>query len=346
MPQRINTLQQWLEQELNLHHAKIVPITNDASFRRYFRITVAEHSYIAMDAPPDKENCLPFIDIAQRLRASGLNAPDILAKHLGQGFLLLTDLGSQLYLPILTRGDENLENGQWSQEAEQLYEDALIALVNMQVRTRSEGLPPYDQRLLQVEMELFTNWLVAKHLQISLSPPELANLQTCFELLSDNALSQPQVFVHRDYHSRNLMVVNGHNPGILDFQDAVKGAITYDLVSLLRDCYVAWPLERVRGWARRYYTFAQQAGILTDVTEDTFFRWFDWMGIQRHLKASGIFARLWHRDGKSGYLKDIPRTLHYIVQVGQHYAELTPLTHFVSEQVLPTYLQTLTTTVN
>lgn len=328
MPKRINMLNTWLTSQLGIQPQQIIAITNDASFRRYFRIMVNSTSYIAMDAPPEKENCEPYIDVAKRLRASGLNAPEIIASDLNQGFLLLTDFGQQLYLPALTES-----------QAEELYGDAIAALVTMQTRTSSQGLPRYDHRLLHQEMSLFTDWLLDRHLHYSLSPSELTDIQACFELLSTSALSQPQVFVHRDYHSRNLMLVPHHNPGILDFQDAVKGPITYDLVSLLRDCYLAWPLARVRNWAKQYYLQAQLAGLLTEISETQFFQWFDWMGIQRHLKASGIFARLYHRDGKDGYLKDIPRTLNYIAQVGPDYPQLAALHQLVSQQILPAFQQ-------
>ena len=324
MSERIKALQHWLQADLGIQNAQLVAITNDASFRRYFRLITEGVSHVVMDAPPDKENCVPFIDVANRLQASGLNAPQILAGDLKQGFLLLTDFGSQLYLPALNET-----------QIESLYGDALDALVVMQTRTSSDNLLLYDYQSLHREMDLFTNWLLDKHLNLSLSASEQANLATCFELLSSSALTQPQVFVHRDYHSRNLMIVPNHNPGILDFQDAVKGPITYDLVSLLRDCYISWPLARVRGWALRHYTQMQPTGILNDVDESKFLRWFDWMGIQRHLKASGIFARLYHRDGKSNYLKDIPRTLGYIVEVSANYPELAPLYKLVEQRVLP-----------
>jgi len=324
MSERIKALQHWLQADLGIQNAQLVAITNDASFRRYFRLITEGVSHVVMDAPPDKENCVPFIDVANRLQASGLNAPQILASDLKQGFLLLTDFGSQLYLPALNET-----------QIESLYGDALDALVVMQTRTSSDNLLLYDYQSLHREMDLFTNWLLDKHLNLSLSASEQANLATCFELLSSSALTQPQVFVHRDYHSRNLMIVPNHNPGILDFQDAVKGPITYDLVSLLRDCYISWPLARVRGWALRHYTQMQPTGILNDVDESKFLRWFDWMGIQRHLKASGIFARLYHRDGKSNYLKDIPRTLGYIVEVSANYPELAPLYKLVEQRVLP-----------
>jgi hypothetical protein len=328
MSERLHELQQWLQMEFNLSTNHLVPLTNDASFRRYFRITINGTSQVIMDAPPNKENCLPFIEVARRLRQSGLNAPEVIMANLERGFLLLTDFGSQLYLPALNET-----------QADQLYRDAITALVTMQKLTSAEGLPPYDHRLLHQEMNLFTDWLLGKHLHFQLAEPEQQKLVTNFEQLSANALSQPQVFVHRDYHSRNLMVVSPNNPGILDFQDAVKGAITYDLVSLLRDCYIAWPLEQVHDWAMQYFTQAQQQGLLSGIPAPQFLRWFDWMGIQRHLKASGIFARLYHRDGKSNYLKDIPRTLNYIVTVASHYSELAYLHELVSQRVLPAYLE-------
>jgi len=322
MSQRLNVLQDWLQIHLDIDIPQLAAITNDASFRRYFRVATNEVSYVVMDAPPEKEDCRPFIDIAQRLRQSGLNSPQIIASHLSLGFLLLTDLGSQLYLPALTEA-----------QAEGLYGDALEALLVMQTRVESDGLPLYDHHLLHREMDLFTDWLLGKHLKLPLSDEEREDLKKCFELLSTNALSQPQVFVHRDYHSRNLMVVPGHNPGILDFQDAVKGPVTYDLVSLLRDCYIVWPRERVEGWAKRYY--AAVPSLFNEVDEAQFLHWFDWMGIQRHLKASGIFARLYHRDGKAGYLPDIPRTLNYIVEISADYPELAALYELVSKRVLP-----------
>ncbi len=326
MTKRFQKLQDWLTTQIGLSISQLVPITNDASFRRYFRVTANGTSYIVMDAPPDKENCGPFIEVAMRLQQSGLNAPRIIASHLEHGFLLLTDLGSQLYLAALTKGP-----------VDNLYDDALKALLTMQIHTNCEGLPLYDHQLLHREMNLFTDWLIGKHLNLPLSSTEQVDLAAGFELLSSAALAQPLVFVHRDYHSRNLMVVSDNNPGILDFQDAVKGPITYDLVSLLRDCYIAWPQQRIQGWVNNYFSQAQQAGLLNQVDETQLIRWFDWMGIQRHLKASGIFARLYHRDGKSGYLPDIPRTLNYIVTVSAHYPELAFLHQLVSQRVLPAY---------
>jgi len=324
MPARIKKLQNWLQTELNLVNPQLTAITNDASFRRYFRVMIDGVAHIVMDAPPDKEDCRPFIDISNRLTTSGLNVPKIIASNLSQGFLLLTDLGSQLYLT-------NLDIA----KADNLYKDAINSLVAMQIKTDSNGLPAYDHTLLHNEMNLFTNWLVDKHLNLSLSKIQQSELATCFELLSQSALIQPQVFVHRDYHSRNLMMTSHNNPGILDFQDAVIGPITYDLVSLLKDCYISWPNRQLNEWLEYYYILIYQNNLLKSIAKDNFLRWFDWMGIQRHLKASGIFARLYHRDGKSGYLKDIPRTLNYIVEASAGYPELKYLHELVSKQILP-----------
>ncbi len=327
MSERIFQLKNWLITQLNTEEFSLLPVTNDASFRRYYRVTLAGAILIAMDAPPDKEDCHPFVNLSQRLIDSGLNAPEVIAKQFEQGFLLLTDLGSQLYLDQLSMAS--------TQQVENLYAAAINALIVMQVHTSSKDISNYDHRLLHAEMNLFRDWLVSQHLHYQLSSQQTIELADCFEKLSQSALSQPCVFVHRDYHSRNLMVVPKHNPGILDFQDAVKGPITYDLVSLLRDCYIAWPLDQVNRWALSYYQLAQSADLMKGIDENEFLRWFDWMGIQRHLKASGIFARLYHRDGKSGYLKDIPRTLNYIVEVAGNYPELLSLSELVRDLILP-----------
>jgi len=267
-----------------------------------------------MDAPPDKENVAPYIAVARMLVAAGVNAPHVLGQNLDDGFLLLSDLGDRTYLRELTAGHA----------VDQLYRDALAALVRMQVGCASAAatLPPYDAPLLQREMELFPDWLLEKHLGIELDDAARATLCAAFTILIDAALSQPRVFVHRDYHSRNLMAIDGENPGVLDFQDAVFGPVTYDLVSLLRDCYIAWPVDRVHAWLRDYRDLAARAGLAVGASEREFLRWFDLMGVQRHLKASGIFARLWHRDGKRGYLQDIPRTLNYVRAVVPLYPEL------------------------
>jgi len=323
--ERREILQQWAREQLGWPHAELAPASADASFRRYFRIRNDADSYILMDAPPEREDCGPFVHVTRLLLDLGLHVPEILAADSARGFLLLSDLGDRLYLNELD--DSNVER---------LYGDALGALAALQGGAPADsGLLPYDRRLLMFEMSLFTDWLLGTHLDMTPDAAGLADLQTVFELLADSALEQPVVCVHRDFHSRNLMVSDYHNPGVLDYQDAVIGPVTYDLVSLLRDCYIRWPREQVERWALGYYELAGQTGILRpdQVDERRFLRWFDWMGVQRHLKAAGIFARLNHRDGKSGYLADIPRTLGYVREVCADYTELEPL-GLVTEQVL------------
>ncbi|CAK0779707.1 N-acetylmuramate/N-acetylglucosamine kinase [Gammaproteobacteria bacterium] len=323
MPQRLAMLSLWLESQPGLSGCRIEPASGDASFRRYFRLHQGQRTWIAMDAPPEREDCRPFVAIAEQLAALGLNVPMPLAQNLEQGFLLLNDLGRQLYLEALNEAS-----------VERLYGDALGALAVIQACGPRNGLPPYDRELLMREMGLFREWLLGRLLGIALSPSEEAMLSETFTILADNALTQPQVCVHRDYHSRNLMV-SVPNPGILDFQDAVVGPVTYDLVSLLRDCYIAWPRAQVEDWALGYRTLAIQSGVFPGCPEAVWLRWFDLMGVQRHLKASGIFARLDQRDGKPGYLKDIPRTLGYIGQIAAYRAELVPLWTLIENAVLP-----------
>ena len=281
-----------------------------------------------MDAPPEQEDCKPFIRVAGYLAAMSLNAPQILEMNLDDGFLLLSDLGTTQYLQKLQDDPES---------SKALYADALLALNKMQ----TEGvafqslLPPYDDTLLRFELSLFHDWLCEKHLGLQFSDEDEANWKTTCDMLVANALDQPQVFVHRDYHSRNLMVTGENNPGILDFQDAVEGPLTYDLVSLLKDCYVRWPEEQVREWARDFYA-ASDSSIKDQLDVDQFMRYFELMGVQRHLKAAGIFSRLNHRDGKAAYMGDVPRTLGYIVELGSRYEALGFLARLISERCLPT----------
>lgn len=325
MPERLRALEAWLR-GVGLREFALEAASGDASFRRYFRVTPkgGGASLIAMDAPPDHEDCRPFVYVADQLERLGLHVPHIHAASLEEGFLLIDDLGSRHYLEALS--DDN---------ADRLYGDALGALVVMQACGPREQLPLYDSALLQREMSLFTEWLVERHLGIQPSADEREMMTRAFRILEENALVQPQVFVHRDYHSRNLMLTASPSPGILDFQDAVVGPVTYDLVSLLKDCYVRWERERVRGWAEGYFQLAVQSGILRGDDEHSFMRWFDLMGIQRHLKAAGIFARLFRRDGKSGYLGDVPRTLGYIVEAAAHYPEFAELGRFIEARVTP-----------
>lgn len=327
---RLEQLEQWLRSLFGTRDFAITPASADASFRRYFRVTRQGETWIAMDAPPDKEDMQPYIRVANMLVAAGVNAPKIVHSDGELGFLLNSDLGSQTYLAELAR----------AARVDTLYQDAMTTLIVIQSRAsvQASQLPAYDAALLQREMTLFPEWFCARHLQLHLDARANRELQRVFAALVVEALGQPRVFVHRDYHSRNLMVTAGRygsNPGVLDFQDAVHGPITYDLVSLLRDCYISWPPERVYGWLRSFQAQARCASLAVGDDEQQFARWFDWMGVQRHLKAIGIFARLWHRDGKPGYLKDIPRTLDYVRNVAGRYEELAPLRQLIDAQILP-----------
>ncbi|MBF0255836.1 MAG: phosphotransferase [Gammaproteobacteria bacterium] len=323
MGQRLAALTDWLKGLDQLGEFRVAPASDDASFRRYFRITTADgHSLIAMDAPPEREDVGPFLRVAEAFARFGIHVPQVHAADPAQGFVLLSDLGAVQYLDVLDAGN-----------VERHYGDALGALVSIQACGPQDDLPHYDRDLLWREMELFRDWLLQKHLGLELSAADNAMLDQCFNQLIDNALEQPQVCVHRDYHSRNLMV-STPNPGVLDFQDAVLGPVTYDLASLLRDCYIAWPRDQVKHWVQGYFELALQSGVVRPEHEDRFLRWFDLMGAQRHLKAAGIFARLNLRDGKPGYLKDIPRTLGYIVEIAPEYAELAELAVFIQRRVL------------
>jgi aminoglycoside/choline kinase family phosphotransferase len=323
---RLEALTHWLHHGLGIRSFGITPASSDASFRRYLRVRHGGQSHIVMDAPPEREDTQPFVAVARSFHDIGLHVPQILEADFEQGFLLLTDLGTRTYLETLNQAT-----------VERLYGDALGALVVLQAcgPTAPGLLSPYDRTLLMNEMELFRHWLLQQHLGLGLSPAQHELLDETFHWLADKALEQPRVCVHRDYHSRNLMVTERNNPGILDFQDAVIGPVTYDLVSLLRDCYIAWPRERVLDWAKGYHDLAVQSGVLREEDEDQFLRWFDWMGVQRHLKAAGIFARLKLRDGKSGYIADIPRTLGYAAQVSGQYRELMGLRRLLVDEVLP-----------
>ena len=280
-----------------------------------------------MDAPPEQEDCVPYIRVAGYLESMQLNAPRILEADLDAGFLLMTDLGSEQYLDHL-RSDADPKA--------RLYSDALAALAQMQRRGTSFQalLPPYDDALLRFELSLFHDWLCGTHLGIRFSTAEEAAWQTLCDLLIRNALEQPAVFVHRDYHSRNLMVTAANNPGILDFQDAVEGPLTYDLVSLLKDCYIVWEPHQVQAWLREFYDQLDDA-MRQQVDFSAFTHYFDLMGTQRHIKAAGIFARLNHRDGKPAYMRDVPRTLGYIVELGPRYPELRWLVDLITTRCLP-----------
>lgn len=318
---RADALSRWLAESLRVPVGSIAPASADASFRRYFRVTLSgawgasgsATTLIAMDAPPKKEDCRPFVHVAHLLSQARVHVPRILATDLAHGFLLMSDLGVETYASVLG-----------ADSAPRLYADALDALVSMQRLRCEDELPSYDDALLRRELRLFPDWYVARHLACTLTPAESATLDAVFERVLANNLAQPRVFVHRDYHSRNLMLATP-NPGILDFQDAVYGPITYDLVSLLRDAYVEWDDERQVDWAIRYWERARDARLPVDANFTAFFRDFEWMGVQRQLKVLGIFARLNARDGKAGYVDSMPLVMRYLRRACARYRELDPL---------------------
>lgn len=321
MTSREDQLSTWLEKVLGTAAPPVAPASSDASFRRYFRVVVDGYTLIVMDAPPSHENCEPFIHAARVFADAGLHVPRVLEQNLEQGFLLLSDLGSTTYLAAMQSGKHDVNA---------LYRDAYLALVRLQSASRQGEFPDYDEALLTREMQLFPDWYIGKHLQVELGSEQQQALRSTFDLLNRNILGQPQVYVHRDYHSRNLMVCEP-NPGVLDFQDAVFGAITYDLVSLLKDAYVKWEEEQILDWAIRYWQAAKKTGLPVAGDFADFYRDFEWMGVQRHLKVLGIFARLYHRDGKDGYLKDMPLVMHYLYTACTRYRELGPLVKLLDQ---------------
>jgi N-acetylmuramate 1-kinase len=329
MSERYNALKYWLSNVLEANDFELKPASADASFRSYHRLFLKDpykenKTLIVMDAPPPQEDCEPFIRITNTLLASGINVPAIHHINLEQGFLLLDDFGNDLYLDKLDSSTVN-----------KLYVDAIQTVVHMQSSADVKELARYDESLLRREMTLFTEWLLGKHLQLDLNDEQVKFIETIFDLLVENAQQQPQTFVHRDFHSRNLMITKAKSPGVIDYQDAVHGPISYDLVSLLKDCYIKWSKDEINEWLDFY--LSQLAANGTEIDRQQFQRWFDLMGVQRHLKASGIFARLSHRDGKHDYLKDIPRTLSYIVDLKNDYKELEPLCLLIEESVLPKF---------
>jgi hypothetical protein len=318
---RTRQLERWLADHFGAQPFDYAPASEDASFRRYFRVTPAGGtSVIAMDAPPHNEDCRPYVAVARLFAAAGVHVPQILAEDLDNGFLLLSDLGSVTYLQALSD----------ARAAPGLYDEATSALVRIQLASRRDVLPPYDRALLLRELHLFPDWYVAHHLATALAPAQQEALADCFERILANNLAQPCVYVHRDYHSRNLMV-STPNPGILDFQDAVYGPITYDLVSLLKDAYVCWDEALILDWTIRYWEKARKAGLPVDRDFHAFYRDFEWMGVQRHVKVLGIFARLYHRDGKDGYLRDMPLVMRYLRAACGRYAELHPLLRLLDQ---------------
>lgn len=327
---RLDALCTWLAKVLPLPMTAIALASADASFRRYFRLTLVDaiavptqseraRTLIAMDAPPSREDCRPYVATAKLLTAADVHAPAVLAMDLKRGFLLLSDLGTRMYLDALDAAS-----------APTLYADASTALVRWQLASRDGQLPHYDEVLLRRELDLFPDWYVARHLGVVLTAAQKATLDRVFRAILDNNLAQPRVFVHRDYHSRNLMV-SEPNPGVLDFQDAVYGPITYDLVSLLRDAYIDWDEEHQIDWAVRHWQEARAAALPVSDDFADFWRDFEWMGVQRQLKVLGIFARLFHRDRKDAYLKEMPRVMRYLRGACARYRELGPLLRLLDE---------------
>ncbi|WMJ07281.1 aminoglycoside phosphotransferase family protein [Nitrosomonas sp. sh817] len=319
--ERLRLLESWLKEQFPAKSFTLQPASADASFRRYYRVTFEDRSLIAMDAPPQHEDCTPFLRVAEILAGCGVHVPAIMARNLDCGFLLLSDLGNTTFLQALAEEPDRVN---------ELYNAATDALVKMQLSHHAESLPPYDETLLRRELDLFPDWYIARHLQVELTSDQLEVLNTVFAKILQNNLAQPRVLVHRDYHSRNLMLTTP-NPGIIDFQDAVSGPITYDLVSLLKDAYIRWEEERILDWAIRYWEKARKAGLPVSADFAAFYRDFEWMGVQRHLKVLGIFARLNYRDGKAMYLNDMPLVMEYLRKACERYIELKPLLDLLDE---------------
>jgi len=307
-------LREWTESVLPGPMLDLEVASADASFRHYFRARTRDGAFIVMDAPPEHEDCGPFVRIARLFREAGANTPRVLAENLGEGFLLLDDLGDTTYLKALT-----------DTTADSLYRAANGAIIRIQQASRPGILPDYDESRLVSELRLFPDWYLHRHLGITVSPAQEETLETAFRAILDNVLAQPRVYVHRDWHSRNLMVTDRDSPGVLDFQDAVYGPITYDLVSIYKDAYIAWDEAQVLDWLIRYWEDARRAGLPVRQDFAEFFRDYEWMGVQRHLKVLGIFARLCHRDGKRGYLNDMPVVLGYLRKACERYGALHPL---------------------
>ncbi|HUN70876.1 MAG TPA: phosphotransferase [Steroidobacteraceae bacterium] len=322
---RLALLQGWLARDLGLRPARIERASSDASFRRYFRVVCDDCSLVAMDAPPATEDVRPYLRVTALLEPLGIHVPHVFEADPAQGFVLLEDLGSTHYLARLGAGGD----------PQRLYGDALQALAEVQLRGAEAAaeLSPYDRAPLARELALMPEWFLDRHLMLQLSAEERETIAAAFEFLIGEALSQPEVFVHRDYHSRNLMVVGERNPGVIDFQDALRGPIGYDLVSLLKDCYISWPRERVLEWVSGYRSLLQSRGGRVGNSPAQFLRWFDLIGVQRHIKVLGIFARLWYRDGKPGYLRDLPLTLDYVRETCRLYPELADLSRFLESRV-------------
>lgn len=328
--ERLKGLKEYLKRCFGGVEVNLSVVSGDASFRRYYRFSLDGRSYIGVDAPPDKEDSKPFVDISRAYGAQGLAVPQVLHFDLALGYMCLSDLGDSLLLPALS-----------VQRVDDYYRKSLELLpgIALVTETAAGRLPLFDEALLRQEMALFTDWLLPRHLDVTLNEQEQTVVEAMFDTLCQSALEQPQVGVHRDFHSRNLMILPDDTVATIDYQDAVIGAVTYDAVSLLRDCYIVWPDELVyRHLLSFKQLMAQQIDSLNEVSEQTFIRWFDWMGMQRHIKVCGIFARLYYRDGKAGYLDDIPRVMDYIINVGGKYPEFAEFIALLEDKLKPLLL--------
>jgi aminoglycoside/choline kinase family phosphotransferase len=327
---RLALIHEWLSRDLGLRPERVEPASADASFRRYFRVFHQSTTSIVMDAPPGKEDVRPYLKVTRLLEKLGAHVPHVHHADADRGLLLLEDLGGTHYLSRFNAGED----------PERLYGDALRVLAEIQVRGRDAAaeLAPYDREALARELAVMPEWFIGRHLALTLSDSESETITRAFEFLIAEGLAQPTVFVHRDFHSRNLMVIEDRNPGIIDFQDALRGPVGYDLVSLLKDCYISWPRERVEKWVKSFRALLRSkgdAGAWLSGADDTeFLRWFDLIGVQRHIKVLGVFARLWYRDGKAGYIKDLPLTLEYVRDTCRRYSELAELSGFLEDRVV------------
>lgn len=325
----------WLRRTLDDDSLTLQSASSDASFRSYWRTHHQGRSWIVMDSPPAREDPAPWLAVGQRLADAGLHVPAVRAADLEQGFLLIEDLGAQLYLAALTED-----------RVDTLYRDAMDALLRMQSAVTVEGMARYDREFLTRELAILPEWFLQRHLGAALDDHDRATLNAAFEVIVESALAQPTCFVHRDFHSRNLLLIDDpaplRNPGVIDFQGALAGPITYDLASLLRDCYITWPQDRVEAWADSYRLRLRDAGLIdADVDRAQFMRWFDLIGLQRHLKVLGIFCRLCYRDGKQGYLQDLPRVFAYVADVARSYPELHGLLTLLERHVVGRDLTTM-----
>ena len=339
---RLTLIRTWLTRDLGWRIGRISVASADASFRRYFRVSRGDvdpaawapraDTLIIMDAPPGKEDIAPYLKVSSLLEQAGAHVPHVHASDNRRGFIVMEDLGGTQYLSVLKAG----------RGVDKLYGDALTTLANIQVRGlhASQQLPPYDRGPLERELNLMPEWFLVRHLRLELTPEERALLTVTNEFLINEALLQPQVFVHRDYHSRNLMLLpqsssDNRGPGVIDFQDALRGPVGYDLVSLLKDCYISWSRERVEKWVKGYRRVLGNLGANVGDSEYQFIRWFDLIGVQRHIKVLGIFCRLWYRDGKVGYLADLPLTFEYVRDACRRYPELVEFERWLAARVAP-----------